>query len=567
MANRGRAALGLTLAVAVAVAALIGGTALGGRSAGSAGGSGSGRPVAPTGLELATDLIGVEQRDAKVVMFRARTSTDTYWMLGQVTVWDGDGWGPDAATVAALESSARPPGHPAPVLGTTGSRAQVTMAGLTTRLLPAPPGTVSIDPTDRGSVTAVGVVGPRPSQPGERYQTTSEQAPSGTDLVSAAAATSDPGVGLDAAERTQDTNVPVDQHALQALAAQITAGTTTALERAEALVNYFRSGRFHYQIDVPAPVAGTDPVLDFLNTTRTGNCQTFAAAFTLLARSMGLPTRVAIGFTGGTRAPDGSTVVRGSDAHAWPQVHLAAAGWVSFEPTPQLPGNELSPPDVVTRTPISTPTTVAPTTTAVTTPTSGALPPPTGPNGSASTTTTTAPATTTTGAVPSTTIATAPGTRGASGPSWWASLAAALAVLALGLAGWLVWTRRWRQTPAGPSPDPVVAAYERATAPLAGSALARRSAQSPSAHARQVRSQLGGAPVADPDPLAAAMDDLVRLARLAEAAVYGPYPVSPDDAAWAEAAATRIAVVIDQPASRARPDHSAERELSGARPG
>jgi len=55
-----------------------------------------------------------------------------------------------------------------------------------------------------------------------------------------------------------------------------------------------------------------------------------------------VPARVAVGFTSGKRQPDGRYVVRGRDAHAWPEVYLAGYGWVAFEPTPGrgMPGAE-----------------------------------------------------------------------------------------------------------------------------------------------------------------------------------------------------------------------------------
>ena len=576
----------LLLGLLVFEAALVGGTALGGRSAGSAGGSGAGGAVSPTGLQLATDLVGLEQRDAKVVMFRARTPSDTYWQVGQVTVWNGDGWGPDTATLAALSSSTAPPAGPGggPANPPGSSQAQVTMAGLVTRLLPAPPDTRSIQPRGAGTVTTVGVVAPRPTRPGVQYQTTSAQAPTGAARIEAAAG--DPTIGLDPATRAQDTRVPVDASVLRARAQQIAAGATSPLEQAEDLVDYFHSGRFHYQVAAPpVPVGGGDAVLAFLDRTRTGNCETFATAFALLARSLGLPTRVAIGFTGGTRAPDGSTVVRGGDAHAWPQVHLGSAGWVSFEPTPQLPGNQLAPPDVIAATPATTPVTAATTTTAAPTttrPGSGVAPPSSRPDGSVPTTA----APTTTGA-PASTQATVPATTGAGAPigrstgsggwPWWLVAMAVAFVLGLGVVLWRLTlaTRGRHRTRAATPVDPVVAAYDRAVAPLADSRWARRAAQSPSAHARQLRTRLADTAAADPDPLTPALDELARLAGLAEVAVYGARPVPTADVDWAGEAGIRIASVLSLPASRARLDGSpragspgsAEPLLSGARPG
>lgn len=89
-----------------------------------------------------------------------------------------------------------------------------------------------------------------------------------------------------------------------------------------------------------------DAVQAFL-TARRGFCQQFSSAFALFARSLGVPSRVAVGFTPGDQVPataepgsdgaDGASefVVRGRHAHAWPEVYFQDIGWVPFEPTPQ----------------------------------------------------------------------------------------------------------------------------------------------------------------------------------------------------------------------------------------
>jgi hypothetical protein len=69
--------------------------------------------------------------------------------------------------------------------------------------------------------------------------------------------------------------------------------------------------------------------------TRSGYCQQYASAFATLARSLGYPTRVVVGFLPGAAAEGGGYVVRGTDAHAWPEVYFAEFGWVAFEPTPR----------------------------------------------------------------------------------------------------------------------------------------------------------------------------------------------------------------------------------------
>ena len=73
-------------------------------------------------------------------------------------------------------------------------------------------------------------------------------------------------------------------------------------------------------------------IADFLDE-RVGYCEQFSATMALMARSLGIPARVVVGFTQG-RSEDGRWVVRGTDAHAWPELWMGSAGWVRFEPTP-----------------------------------------------------------------------------------------------------------------------------------------------------------------------------------------------------------------------------------------
>ncbi|HXH79864.1 DUF3488 and transglutaminase-like domain-containing protein [Nocardioides sp.] len=67
---------------------------------------------------------------------------------------------------------------------------------------------------------------------------------------------------------------------------------------------------------------------------RMGTSEQFATAYALLARYHGLPTRVVVGFRPGDEQPDGTRIVRGGDAFAWPEVYFQDLGWVAFSPTP-----------------------------------------------------------------------------------------------------------------------------------------------------------------------------------------------------------------------------------------
>jgi hypothetical protein len=74
---------------------------------------------------------------------------------------------------------------------------------------------------------------------------------------------------------------------------------------------------------------------DFLFIVQRGYCEQFASTFASMARSIGIPARVAVGFTWGEWSETREVyVVRGEHAHAWPEVYFADVGWVVFDPTP-----------------------------------------------------------------------------------------------------------------------------------------------------------------------------------------------------------------------------------------
>jgi transglutaminase-like putative cysteine protease len=149
-------------------------------------------------------------------------------------------------------------------------------------------------------------------------------------------------------------------------------------ERARLLQDWFRNN-FTYDLTGTQAGHSDSAIEDFLISKR-GYCEQFAGAFAAMARSVKLPARVAVGFTPGEIDPrsDGTRyIVRGRNAHAWPEVYIAQAGWVPFEPTPGrgAPGAQawtgVAPQQDA---PDRTPTTTGPTTTAQTIPTSS-IPP------------------------------------------------------------------------------------------------------------------------------------------------------------------------------------------------
>ncbi|WP_061299151.1 transglutaminase family protein [Herbidospora cretacea] len=116
------------------------------------------------------------------------------------------------------------------------------------------------------------------------------------------------------------------------LAAQVTQGATSDYQRAVMLQEFFtRTGGFTY--DLQTRGSGLNALTDFLLVGKAGYCEQFASAFAVMARILGIPSRVSIGYTGGTKS-EGRWIVRTHDAHAWPELYFEGAGWLTFEPTP-----------------------------------------------------------------------------------------------------------------------------------------------------------------------------------------------------------------------------------------
>jgi transglutaminase-like putative cysteine protease len=122
-----------------------------------------------------------------------------------------------------------------------------------------------------------------------------------------------------------------DRAKLLKIAKMVTKGDHTHFSQAETLENYFEStGGFTYSKSKDTP----STVLQFLTTDKRGFCQQFAFSMAVLARLLGIPSRVAVGYTAGTYIGHHTWKVTSADAHAWPELYFPGAGWLRFEPTP-----------------------------------------------------------------------------------------------------------------------------------------------------------------------------------------------------------------------------------------
>ena len=124
---------------------------------------------------------------------------------------------------------------------------------------------------------------------------------------------------------------------IRQLALDVTEDAPSRFEKARALQSWFREdGGFTYD-DSTEGENGADDLLTFLREGpggRTGYCEQFAASMAVMARILGIPARVAVGFLRPDQVGPDTYVYSAHDLHAWPELYLAGAGWVRFEPTP-----------------------------------------------------------------------------------------------------------------------------------------------------------------------------------------------------------------------------------------
>ncbi|WP_246006956.1 transglutaminaseTgpA domain-containing protein [Actinomadura pelletieri] len=280
--------------------------------------------------------------DSIVLTYRTNDSVSPdYLRLYALDKFEGDRW-----TYTDLDSHPKdrlserdippPPGLSLASAREVTTRIQVRPEVREMTFLPAPyaPSEVSISGDWRVDERSLMIYSLRDSAGGRSYTVTSRRAePTAAQL---AAATTYPNEIV-----TRYTQVPKNvPQEVRALARQVTAGSTTALSQAVRLQRWFTlDGGFTYDLSAPAPKHGSD-LADFLLSSKRGYCEQYAASMALMARMLGIPSRVAMGYTSGSQVRPGEWVVRSRDAHAWPELYFDGTGWVRFEPTPSGVGGQ-----------------------------------------------------------------------------------------------------------------------------------------------------------------------------------------------------------------------------------
>jgi hypothetical protein len=115
------------------------------------------------------------------------------------------------------------------------------------------------------------------------------------------------------------------------LAQEVSLEGNVPAEKAALIIDYlFTTNKYSLEFQRGAQ----EPISDFVLNKRAAHCQYFASAAVMMLRSVGIPARYATGYYAHETADDGSTIVRGRDAHAWTEAFIDSVGWVVLDATP-----------------------------------------------------------------------------------------------------------------------------------------------------------------------------------------------------------------------------------------
>ncbi len=330
----GAAALGLALAVPTVLPGLSAHTfGLGGGGFGRGGGSGTVTVVNPI-LQLGRNL-----RQGQNTVVLTYTGKATYLRSVGLDEFTGASWRPSDLKVSRSRNDVEKGLVRAPGLGLSvpskRSAREIKIFDLEQQWLPLPYPTTrvrDIPGTWLYDKSTFNVFGDNSSTRRIGYRAVSLDVDFTPDLLRTA--------GPAPASMRRYLALPTDlDEVIATTAREITRRTSSGYDAALALQAWLRSPAFTYSLTLDPAVAdgdGAAAITGFLATKR-GYCVQFASAMAVMARTLGIPARVAVGFAAGTSDRKGNHIVRTHDLHAWPELYFEGAGWVPFEPTPGGP--------------------------------------------------------------------------------------------------------------------------------------------------------------------------------------------------------------------------------------
>ena len=290
-----------------------------------------------------------------VPLFETDAPTSARWRLVGLTRYDGRTWMP-AADYRQSSAVLQPPVGTAPT-----ATFRVTIDQLDAAWLPSVDRPVRTDAEVFVDRTVSGLLPMARPSPGQVYSLTVQRSDVSSTALAAVEAAPPDDPFIDGFEVPQ----PIAE-----LATAMTAGATSDYDRARALAEQLSSG---YVLDPTTPPGHSIGNLEvFLERNKRGRDEQFVAAYGLLAASIGLPVRIAVGFQTVPGVDGSGTVAETDGATAWPEVDFGDLGWVRFDPVPtSINTSEPSPgagpiaPIDVGASPAPTTTTPAPTSSTV----------------------------------------------------------------------------------------------------------------------------------------------------------------------------------------------------------
>jgi hypothetical protein len=266
-----------------------------------------------------------------IEVLRVTASRPAYLRLVSLPDFDGVLWRPGAEQGGVLEPGAQVTDLPG------GLTAHVTIeitADLAQRWVPTPYPIASIDMVDRTvrfDAKTGTMFADAPLEQGNRYAVEAPvDQPTGDDLRTTIFSAPLEGGRYLALPRSAE----IDQ--IGALAREWTKDADTVFDQALAIQERLQDGsQYSYAIDTPLQ-GGTRSILEFLTESKRGFCQQFSTAMAVMLRSIGIQSRVVVGFASGTpstRTP-GQYSVLTTQAHSWVEAYFPESGWMPFEPTP-----------------------------------------------------------------------------------------------------------------------------------------------------------------------------------------------------------------------------------------
>ncbi len=299
-------------------------------------GTGFGTGVNPV-LSLGNNLRQGTNRT--VLTYTTSHAVGEYLRMVSVSDFTGSNWQPDATP--AIRANTLDRIGPPPGLTTSIARdvdtTTVTVGQLTSSLLPLPyPATkvTGLSGAWYWSAPGLSVASPDRTTANQKYTVTDLAVEPTPDQLLAAGTTVPSGLG-------RYLQVPSDLPPIVAATAKKVVGTApTNYEKALLLQAYFHDGDFTYSETAPVDDGydgtGGQVIATFL-LDKAGYCIHFAAAMAVMARTLGIPARISVGFLPGqmvsaTRS-DATFDVSTHDLHAWPELYFAGIGWTRFEPT------------------------------------------------------------------------------------------------------------------------------------------------------------------------------------------------------------------------------------------